>query len=214
MEIKDTFGAYRGEWVCVDEKTFCSLPAATQLELLDTREADERNLFCWPSTAPEDKDTKLLAYLHEGTAPSQHARVTTAEWDGCAQLLPGARRLAGTFPRKSGPNCFGNVMAAAGAVDESARGYPDQFDDFLTHRADLASGAELNSAGKILVWRKGDGRPDHTCITLGGGWILNKQGQAWWSPYYVWDVETALRMESGRGAFEVWQLQIPSPPRI
>lgn len=36
--------------------------------------------------------------------------MTGAEWDDSASVVPGARAIAGTFPERSGPNCFGAVM--------------------------------------------------------------------------------------------------------
>jgi hypothetical protein len=46
--------------------------------------------------------------------------VAEATWDALAGVLPTARELAGAFPPRSGPNCFGTVMGAAGVTGAAA----------------------------------------------------------------------------------------------
>lgn len=143
LEIRDTFGAYRGEWACITEKDFIDLPAAVRSEILATHEPDEVGLFCWPSTPEDEKDTALLRFMLAGQAPSQHRSVSATTWASCAPLLPAAQRLGGTFARRSGPNCFGTVMAAAGEDVELVQVQTAQFDAFLSRRASRADDADL-----------------------------------------------------------------------
>lgn len=209
LEIRDTFGAYDGSWGTITEDAFDALPRTLRSEILATHEPDEVDLFRWPSAADRDKDQALLSYVLAGAAPSRHNEVADDTWAACATVLPEARRLAGTFARGSGPNCFGTVLAAAGEDTELLFVLPGQIEDFLSLRASKVEGAALTQPGVVLLWRKPDGRPDHACVTLGDGWILNKPAQCWWAPRYVWDVTTTVSMESVRGAYEAWQLNAP-----
>jgi hypothetical protein len=78
-------------------------------------QADGRRFVWWPSLLTQENLRRVLGrFVTGGRAESQHSDVPASVWDAIDTLLPGARRVAGTFPPGSGPNCFGTVMAAAG----------------------------------------------------------------------------------------------------
>jgi hypothetical protein len=68
----------------------------------------------WPSGSADRDDGRVIRYVEFARRPSRHAEITDAHWADIRPRLPGARTLAGRFPAKSGPNCFGTVMAVAG----------------------------------------------------------------------------------------------------
>jgi hypothetical protein len=142
----------------------------------------------WP-TASEERDTSIaVRYVERGRRPSRHREVAQEQWASCEELLPGARDLAGTFARHSGPNCFGTVMAAAGvpgSVDEWMQREP--FEAWLADST--RPGGEDERPGTVLVWRDGEGQTAHAAITLGGGWLLHKPSQGWMLPRQVLSVQ-------------------------
>ena len=105
-------------------------------------------------------------------------------WDSAERVLPDARRLAGTFPAGSGPNCFGTVMAAAGVAGaDTVWMLREPFERWLS--ATTRPGGDDAEAGTVLVWRSPDGLVQHAAVTLGGGWALHKPSQGWMSPTKV-----------------------------
>lgn len=193
LEIRDTFDAYAGAWVQLDEPTFRVLPAALREELLATRDAEgEHGMFRWPSEMEAESDGALIDFLYDGVSPSRHADVDGSTWAECASLLPDARRLAGTFARSSGPNCFATVMVATGMDVENEHMGHRGIEDFLASRTEPVKDPDLAEPGVVLLWRRQRDEPHHACVTLGDGWALNKPAQAWWAPRYVWSLETVL----------------------
>ena len=193
LEVRDTFDAYGGEWVRVDEATFRALPTEQREELMETRDPHgERGAFRWPSELAAEGDGALIDFMNDGASPSLHGDVAESTWSRGAALLPDARRLAGSFARKSGPNCFGNVMAAAGLPVEHGHVGLADIDNFLNTRAKLITDADLTQPGIVVLWRRERDEPHHTCVTLGDGWVLNKPAQAWWAGRYVWTVDHVL----------------------
>lgn len=144
----------------------------------------------WPSRNPARTSARVVAYVEEGRRPSRHREVGEDVWRAAAGLLPQARRLAGTFARASGPNCFGTVMAAfgvPGAEHEWMQREP--FEAWLAERT--GPGGRDGDAGTVLVWRGADGLAQHAAVALGGGWALHKPSQGWMSPTKVLTVRDA-----------------------
>lgn len=185
MELRDSFWIYgdQDDRVCwLDRTGSRMLPA-------DVRRAQpERHRW---RTRDEDADlTRLVRYLEEGRRPSRHREVGDATWRACESLLPGARVLAGTFPGRSGPNCFGTVMGAAGVAGAAQTWVVrEPFEDWLA-AATVAGGSD-GDAGTVLVWRSPDGLVQHAAVTLGDGLALHKPSQGWQSPTKVLTVHEA-----------------------
>jgi hypothetical protein len=166
-------------------------------DLLDSRDlraqADGHRFVWWPSLLKGGRAVEVLArFVSAGRLASRHAEVPAAVWRRSARVLPGAHGLAGTFPRMSGPNCFGTVMAAAGidgAEDQWMQEQP--FEAWLNQAAH--SGGEDHQPGTLLVWRDPSGRPRHAAVTLGDGWALEKPSQEWSSPRTVLTVSKTIR---------------------
>ncbi|RNI23163.1 hypothetical protein [Flexivirga caeni] len=74
----------------------------------------------WWAEALDGRLDPIAEFIERDRDPSRHAEVSEATWEGAGAILPGAHELAGTFAEKSGPNCFGTVMAAAGAEGATA----------------------------------------------------------------------------------------------
>lgn len=108
-------------------------------------------------------------------------------WQRARPLLPEAERLAGTFPLNgSGPNCFGNVLAAAGVPGADAtRIFPETFQQWLDEHTEPVRGTTCDrEPGTVLYWTEHD-RLAHAAVTIGDGWLLNKPSQSWSSPRFV-----------------------------
>jgi hypothetical protein len=105
-------------------------------------------------------------------------------WERSAAVLPDARRLAGTFPGRSGPNCFATVMAAAGVAGaEDTWMVREPFEEWLA--ASTVRGGADDVAGTVMVWRSPDGLVQHAAVVLGDGYALHKPSQGWQSPTKV-----------------------------
>jgi cell wall-associated NlpC family hydrolase len=122
-------------------------------------------------------------------------------WARAGRLLPRAADLAGSFPAASGPDCFGTVMAAAG-VDgaESEWVARDPFEDWLAGHASRVQGTKRDQRpGVVLVWRNRGGLAEHAAVTIGGGYVLSKPSQGWFSPRVVWTVGETIAASRCRG---------------
>ncbi|MBS2938963.1 hypothetical protein KDN32_14580 [Nocardioides sp. J2M5] len=210
-EVRDTFCLYgppdglRHVWL--DEQQLAALPRVLRVRLVREQLAHEREqvpsvrawaglvprvreqvdghrFVWWPSLLAGHEEDVLTAYVEEGRRPSRHDEVAEEEWSRSADLLPQARRIAGTFPAASGPNCFGAVMAAAGVpgADEVWM-LREPFEEWLA--AKTRPGGRGHEPGTVLVWRSPDGLVQHAAVTLGGGWALHKPSQGWMSPTKV-----------------------------
>ncbi|WP_309572750.1 hypothetical protein [Deinococcus sp.] len=141
-------------------------------------------------------DAVLARLVSQGGRACQRRDVPEAVWTRSVGILPGARALAGTFPAGSAGNCFGTAMGAAGvagAADEWMQREP--FEAFLRERT--VPGGVDDRPGTVLVWRSADGLAQHAAVTLGGGWVLHKPAQTWWTPRVVLpvrDVKAVSRM--------------------
>ncbi|GAB3497561.1 hypothetical protein [Flexivirga lutea] len=201
LEIRDTFMAYSPGWALLSESQFSQLPAAVRRALATPRQRGYRSVW-WPNRFAAAGDRPLLHYIEDGVRPSQHALVEDPIWERALALLPEAQSLAGTFARRSGPNCFGTVMAAAGvhgAADEWMTQEP--FESWLAANATAVATTRHDvDPGIVYVWRQHDGLAVHACVTIGGGWVLNKPSQAWCSPRFIWPTRTAIHHARQPGA--------------
>ena len=156
----------------------------------------------WPGKHPErsrDRDTaRTIRWMEDGWPDSRHGEVSEATWRRARAILPDARRIAGRFPARSGPNCFGTVMGAAG-VDGAASTWMERepFERWL-REATIAGGNDDNP-GTVLVWRGTDGAVEHAAITIGDGWLLNKPAQTWSTPVAVLSVREGINASRAPG---------------
>jgi hypothetical protein len=178
MELTDSFWLYgTGDHAVVwlTRSAARRLPAGVRAE----QPAPHR----WPTAdAARDVD-RVVRFVEEGRRPSRHEEVTT--WN-----LPATRTLAGTFPGRSGPNCFGTVMAASGVTGAEREWMQrEPFESWL--QGQTRPGGVDADPGTVLVWRNPAGVVDHAAITLGEGWALHKPSQGWMSPTKVLAVADA-----------------------
>ena len=179
MEVRDSF------WIYGDpDDAVCWLDRAASRRLpRDVRRRQEVP-HRWRS-ADLDADVDLLVrYLEDGRRRSRHDQLGEDAWERAAALLPGARRLGGTFAGRSGPNCFAMVMAAAGVAGaEETWMLREPFEEWLA--ASTVPGGADDGAGTVMVWRSPDGLVQHAAVVLGDGFALHKPSQGWQSPTKV-----------------------------
>ncbi|GAA4207930.1 hypothetical protein [Actinocatenispora rupis] len=184
-ELRDTFELYDlagSALVWLNRAESRSLPP----EVRRVQPAAHR----WPFRDDSATLRRIVGYVEFGRRPSRHRDVPAATWRRVAGALPGAAALAGTFPDRSGPNCFGTVLGAAG-VDGAAGTWlqREPFEAWLAERT--VPGGRDDDAGCVLVWRGPDGLVQHAAVTLGGGWALHKPSQGWMSPVKILRVPDA-----------------------
>lgn len=226
-ELRDTFRVYdvqqglRTVWL--DEESFAGLPKNTRARLVRAQvifgrgavptvrawgdlidpqllraQADGHRFVWWPSLLISDSGALIERVISHDRTPSRHNKVCETTWMRCADVVPGARSLAGTFPPGSGPNCFGTVMGACGefgAEDVWMRQPP--FEEWL--KRCTRTGGEDELPGTILVWRDADGVARHAAVTIGDGWGLEKPSQEWSSPRAVLTVREIIKSNRTRG---------------
>jgi len=194
MEHRDTFALYSVDEdesvVWLDEEQASTLPRSVRrAQPLPHR---------WPSEPLERQLDLLIEYVEDGRRPSRHTEVPGEVWEASARLLPCARLLAGCFPARSGPNCFGAVMAAAGVA--GAAEVWMQREPFEAWLADnTRRGGDDADPGTVLVWRDPEGAVQHAAVTLGGGWALHKPSQGWMSPTKVLTVAETKASSRAKG---------------
>lgn len=200
MEVIETFEAYSSGWTALSEAQFTALPLSMRRALAHTKARGFRTIW-WPQSLRDAGDGPVLRYVSRGVTPSQHAEVDPATWRRAQPVLPRTRELAGTFAPRSGPNCFGTVMAAAGinGADQEWMEQPP-FERWLAaHSQPIRGRSADDHAGTVLVWRHPDGLAVHACVTIGDGWVLNKPSQAWCSPRFIWSTRHAIFHSRYRG---------------
>ncbi|MBX3088178.1 MAG: hypothetical protein KF742_06785 [Cryobacterium sp.] len=117
FEILDAFELYG---VAADQAIVSLTRAQSRVLSTEIRQL-QRTPHRWPGQDPAKDRYRAIKYVESGRRPSRHTEVAQATWRHATGLLPGATKIAGTFPDRSGPNCFGTVMAAAevlGAAEE------------------------------------------------------------------------------------------------
>lgn len=158
-------------------------------------QADGRRFVWWPSLlTPRNRRGVLSRFVTSDRLPSQHSEVPASIWRSAEPVLPAARRVAGKFPHRSGPNCFGTVMAAAGVpgADEVWM-QREPFEAWLANAASATSSRNAEAAGVVIVWRDASGEAHHAAVTLGSGWALHKPSQGWMSPSTVLRIQELIR---------------------
>ena len=225
-EVRDTYCLYglpEGvQYVWLDEQQFMALPRRQRALLVraqrtydrelvpsvkswvsvvgdDLRtQADGHRFVWWPSLLQGCEEQVLIDYIEEGRRASRHDEVAEEAWESAAHILPGARRLSGSFAAASGPNCFGTVMAAAGVVDaDTVWMQREPFERWLSEKT--RPNGDDAAPGTVLVWRSPDGLVQHAAITLGDGWVLHKPSQGWMSPNKVLTVPECKASSRGSG---------------
>ncbi|WP_029136022.1 hypothetical protein [Nakamurella lactea] len=178
-ELRDSFSLYGIE----DDQLVCWLTRAEAQGLPPDVRRSQRATHRWRRHDGTDT-VRIVRSVENGRRPSRHTEVDQAVWDRIEQVLPCARRLVGTFPTRSGPNCFGTVMGAAG-VGGAAEAWMQQapFEEWLA--AETRDGGSDDEPGTVLLWRGRDGLAQHAAVTLGGGWALHKPSQGWMSPIQI-----------------------------
>ena len=153
------------------------------------RAASTDGLFLWwPAlwrTLSADSRREILLYLlSEDRLPHRGNDLTSEHWNSVDRLFPNVRRLAGTFARQSGPNCFGTVMAACGVpLAEEVWMHREPFLRWLD--AFTGPSEEQDSLGTLLVWRDNHGQLQHAALSLGSCWVLQKDAQSWMAPRQI-----------------------------
>lgn len=220
-ELRDTYRAYKMDrslrTVWLAEEAFASLRRERRArlvraqvirgrgavptvrgwaDLLNPRalraQGDGHRFVWWPSLLAGDSPAILDRVVSEDRRPSRHDEVPESCWTRCARMLPEVRRLAGTFPSGSGPNCFGTVMAASGergAAETWMLQAP--FEEWLDART--RPGGNDDSPGTVLIWRDGEGAARHAAVTIGDGWGLEKPSQDWHSPRGILAVSELIK---------------------
>lgn len=184
--LKDTFLLYG-----VDDQAVCWLDRAAARALPASLRREQPTRHLWrggddASAIARDLE-RVVAYVVEGRRASRHREVTERAWVDIGAVLPGVREVAGTFPRASGPNCFGAVLAAAGvdgAQEEWLQREP--METWLRERTRLLPRHDTDDTlGIVYVWRTPDGLIDHAAVSLGEGHSFHKPSCGWMSPTKV-----------------------------
>ena len=154
----------------------------------------------WPPSEVLRDCDRVIRYVEFGRRPSRHQEVAESTWNGCMKKLPFAKEIAGRFQNRSGPNCFGTVMGAAGLSGAANHWIQiEPFDSWLG--ANAVPGGDDDVPGTVFVWRTTDGVPCHAAVTLGDGWLLHKPSQGWMSPIKVLSVLDGKYSARGRGRY-------------
>lgn len=184
-ELRDAFMLYGLK----DDRALCWLTRPESRRLPQEVRRSQTTAHRWPRQEENDV-ARVVRFVEHGRRPSRHLDVEESTWRRASEYLPGARALAGTFPARSGPNCFGAVMGAAGIVGVADSWLQrEPFEDWLT--AATREGGLDHEPGTVLVWRGDDGSVQHAAVTLGDGWALHKPSQGWMSPTKVLGVADA-----------------------
>lgn len=167
-------------------------------------QADGHRFVWWPDLLRDHEVDVITSFVVADPGSgrrryaSRHREVPASVWRGVERVVPCARDMAGRFPRGSGPNCFGTVMAAGGV--EGARDIWKQrepFEDFVLTRT--VPGGIDSAPGTVLIWRSSDGLAQHAAVTIGDGWALHKPSQSWASPVKVLAIEDLKRISREKG---------------
>lgn len=159
--------------------------------------ADGHRFVWWPSLFDGHTEQILSRVVSHGRLPSRHLEIAEDTWQAAESALPEARRVAGTFPSGSNTNCFGAVMAAAGADPSGAYDDVEPFERWLSSRCE--PGGDAREAGVVLAWRDRRGAPVHAAVTISDGWGLEKPSRDWHSPVAAVTVGDIMRMSRHPG---------------
>ena len=156
------------------------------------KDGDGHRFVWWPDSLELCGDEQLGRFVADDLLPSRHRQVSDRTWRDASRVLPRARSLAGRFATRSGPNCFGAVMGAAGVVGAEREWIlREPFEEWLTDAT--RPGGSDEEAGTVLVWRDRQGAVQHAGVTMGDGWALHKPSQGWMTPTKVLTVQEVKR---------------------
>lgn len=169
-EIRDTFYCYHRNFVQLDAAEFGALSQPVRAALARTRvhpgrphgqsEAVRRlareqtgggSFVWWPGLLELAGDEPIVEFVGHGLWPSLHREVPGETWRRLSGLLPGAEELAGSFPDRSGPNCFETVLAAAGVQVEDGWVQQDTFEAGWTVQPRDCSGGHRTTS-PVWFW--------------------------------------------------------------
>ena len=218
-ELRDTYRLYRVEpgskvlWLT--EEQFASMPKPARAalvreqvrrrrgavptvrawqDLLDPTvlraQADGHRFVWWPSLVATDAGRILERHVDDRRLHSRHREVPASTWRACRDVLPGARRIAGSFATDVAC-CVSTVLEAAGADTSGSCDSLAPFAEWLA--AACTPGGDSDRPGTVLVWRA-DGKLDHAAVSIGDGWGLEKPSQDWHSPRAVAAITDIVRM--------------------
>lgn len=186
-EWRDTFELYDTG----DDERIVWLDRDGARLLSDETIAAQPTTHRWPTSSVGYDRTRAISFVKRAVHPVDHVPPSDAVWRRAAEVLPDARRLAARFPRGSGPNCFGLVMAAAGVAGAEGEWMQrEPFEHFLRERT-IPGGNDL-LPGTVFVWRDGDGHVAHAGVTLGDDLYLHKASQGWMTPSIVLRVRDGI----------------------
>jgi hypothetical protein len=189
-EVEDTFATYSGTWTWLSEEEFNSLHPSLRRSLLAVRRrtTKPKSMPAWPSELASSGDQLMFKWIESGTVrPSQHREVPSSVWKRAQEVLPDAKRLAGTFPTAGATrsNCFGTVMAGTGLDVSEVQIGPDKFQDWLDEYTESITGTKCDDEpGVVFAWTE-HGKLAHATVSIGDGWMFGKGSQAWSSPRNV-----------------------------
>lgn len=158
----------------------------------------------WSQLSEPTRRAWLLRYIAWRNEECRPAILTADDWLRIGeQVGPSVRRLAFTFPQKAGPNCFATAVAglmpdlamAENTADLWLHGGPfhKRLEALrLTNRQPFSPHDAAPPAGSVLLFEDAEGNPQHACLLLGDGLVLNKQSQSWHTPRLIWRLDDLL----------------------
>lgn len=150
---------------------------------------------------PKDMQQAWLFYFVGEDKPAVCLSPTLSEADWAEIPYASIRRLAGTFPIRSGANCFSTTLAAITQQPDTAL----TIADFWLHQEPFLKGLERRGYSQteetltpdahdlVLIWNNQEGKAQHACYLIGHELVLNKNSQAWFSPRQILKVDTVLK---------------------
>ena len=151
-----------------------------------------------------------LIYFVGEDHPAVCLSPTLSEADWAEIPYSSIRTLAGTFPIRSGANCFSTTLAAITQDPDTAI----TIADFWLHQEPFLKGLERrgyeqtkeklqpDARDLVLVWNNQEGNAQHACYLIGNELVLNKNSQSWFSPRQILKLVTVLK-EWSNNQFEV-----------
>jgi hypothetical protein len=163
----------------------------------EVRQQADGHRFVWWRSLLEDPTAVLPVIVSEDLGPSRHQEVRA--WP---RQLERVRELAGTFASRSGPNCFGTVMAGCGVEGaENVWMLREPFEEWLANHTER--GGRDDVPGTVFVWRDAASLVQHAALTIGDGWMLHKPSQSWMTPRKIRTVGEVKRATRTAG----WRLE-------
>ena len=154
-------------------------------------EADGHRFVWWPEIVEREPEEILKRLVPVGRLASRHDEVADVTWEACADVLPGARDLAGTWaPLGEQSCCFSTVLQAAGAPTGGSCSDTAVFESWL--QTACRPTRMVDRPGTVLVWRA-QGEPFHAAVCIGDGWALEQPSADWHAPRAIARTEDVVR---------------------